>query len=226
MKKIDSGEDYYNHNYHETLHKNLIEDNKYFELRARASKDIIFKNIELSGKQILEYGCGIGHNISLINNAWGFDISKVARDSCKKRRINVFNEVSEINENAWDIILCSHVLEHLEEPLAHLKLFYNFLKINGLLIIILPKEYHSKPKISSHFDINQHLYSWNFKTLSNLLNRAGFIVEKQRYRPVLGFKALIPIYKIFGYDSYLFATKIIGFLYRNYWIMVYARKGP
>lgn len=225
-KIFDSGDEYYNQNYHETIHENLINEDGYFYLRARASKDIIFKDIDLSKKRILEYGCGIGHNIALINDAWGYDISKVARETCKRRGLNIFNEISEIDQNNWDIILCSHVLEHLEQPFFHLKLLYDLLQKNGLLIVVLPKEYHSKSEKVFPFDINQHLYAWNFKTIANLLNRVGFTVEKQYYLPVLGFRALIPLYKLFGYNNYLLATRMIGILYNNIWMMIYAKKTP
>jgi SAM-dependent methyltransferase len=114
----------------------------------------------------------------LLPNAVGYDISKFALKFAKKKGIKTTNNIKEI-KNKFDIILCSHVLEHVKDPYKTLKILRSKLKAGGKLILILPVERHGKA--SFDLDINQHLYCWNFRTINNLLTVANFRVIENSY---------------------------------------------
>ncbi|MBN1126156.1 MAG: class I SAM-dependent methyltransferase [Sedimentisphaerales bacterium] len=124
---------------------------------------------------VLEVGCGIGQNISGHPEATGIDISRFAVDECIKRGIDArLAAVEEVErfEQTYDGIICSHVLEHLENPYNVLRIFHDLLNSDGKLVISIPLVVTKSRKR------DQHLYCWNVMEIRNLLERAGFKVVK------------------------------------------------
>jgi SAM-dependent methyltransferase len=215
--------DYYNQDYHNVVHSDHYASDEYFWARAAAAAKLNFRDIpDLSSCTVLEYGCGYGQNIACLPNAVGYDVSHIALDACRHRGIKVCESIAEIPREYFDVVLSRHCLEHLEHPLDNLVLLSKFLKPDGQLVLILPKENHYRPPLAP--DVHQHLYCWNFRTVNNLLNRAGYRVLSNQYQSVLGYRALLPIYRQFGLRWYSFATRIIGRLWGVTELVVHAEK--
>ena len=68
--------------------------------------------------------------------------------------------------DSFDLISCLHVLEHLDSPLAALKEFHKVTKRH--ILVAVPNAYNRLPELGSH------LYSFNYRTLTNLGRKAGF----------------------------------------------------
>lgn len=211
----------YDTGYHSQRHANLVNDDGYFWARAEASARLYFPAVKHS-KRIIEYGCGIGQGIACLPNAAGWDVSSEARDYCRRRNLEVYDEIGAIPKRAWDVVLCRHTLEHLETPLEHLKLMRELLNDDGELYLIVPREKH----YSSSFepDLNQHLYCWNFRALNNLLVRAGFKPYRNYYVYVLGYRVLLPLRRLLGSSAYFYATILVGYLKRNGELVVRAKR--
>jgi len=79
--------------------------------------------------------------------------------------INVFN-------NAANIIVCSDVIEHVDDPLLFCKLILNYLKPGGLLLLTVPGG-----PMSSFDRYIGHRKHFNKATISNLLEQAGYSVD-------------------------------------------------
>ncbi len=220
----DIGETYYNGNYHKELHHHLVENDEYFSARAHASQKRLLKYIELENRKLLDYGCGIGQNIFGIEGAAGYDISSFAREQCTRRGVKVFDSLESIPVDFWDILFCSHALEHFESPLQHLEIMKNLLRDNGLLVLVVPKEGHVKDGVHNDFDIHQHLYCWNLRSLANLVTRAGFIVLNTRCVYTLGYRVLLPIHRLFGFPAYYFLSGLMGWISNCGHLIVIARK--
>jgi len=77
---------------------------------------------------------------------------------------------------------------------------------------------------SFHPDLNQHLYCWNFRAINNLLSLAGYLVESNFYQFVVGYRKLLPVKRLFGFNIYYVATLLAGKLFRVGELVVYARK--
>jgi SAM-dependent methyltransferase len=214
--------DFYDNNYHKNRHTSLLQDEEYFWARAQASYRLNLKHIPPEAK-VLEFGCGIGQNIAFIPNASGFDISQEARKACKQRQIPVFDDLGDIPPAVFDIVLCRHALEHVPLPLETLQKIRKFLKPGGRPILILPKEKHYIPP-SFHPDLNQHLYCWNFRAINNLLSLSGYLVESNFYQFVVGYRKLLPIKRLFGFNIYYFVTLLAGKIFRVGELVVHARK--
>jgi len=210
----------YDMGYHSQRHAHLIGEDEYFWARAEASARLYFSPEERS-KRIFEYGCGIGQGIASLPNASGWDVSSEAREICLRRNIAVYDDINMVPRKAWDIVLCRHVLEHLESPLEHLKLMRELIAEHGELLIVLPREQHESASFTP--DLNQHLYCWNFRAINNLLGRAGLRPHTNRYAYVLGYRVLLPVRRILGADAYFYATQIVGYLKRNGELIVRAK---
>ncbi len=200
----------YDAKYHKGVHSNIIFDSELYKLKGLVYFRKNLKNIKcLDKKTIVEYGCGMGQNIYPIRKltAWGYDISNYALNFCKNLGINIISDKKIIP--ASDIVLCNHVLEHLECPLEHLKFIKSKLKKDGIIVLVLPKEKHEKTNLKPD-KINYHLYSWNFRTINNLLDVAGFkVIDNSEFGEV-GYNRLRFLAKI-NFEVYFQMIKFLGF---------------
>ena len=209
----------YEKEYHCNRHKHLFNYENYYKLRSKLALYRYFKNILLSNKKVLEYGCGMGQNIYLINNAIGYDISKFSLKFCKGKGIKTISNIDNIEDNSIDIVFTSHVLEHVENPFETLLLLNDKLKKNGLIIIVLPVEKVGKAGLL--LDINQHLYSWTFKTINNLLIKTGFNIKKNKVIYGTAYKKLSFIKKFKVYDLFVY---VVGFLLNKKEMLIIGEK--
>lgn len=209
-------ENYYEEEYHLNRHNHLYKDEEYYFIRAKVALRLFFKGIKKSSK-VLEYGCGLGQNIFLVNNSVGYDVSKFSLDFCRKKGVRTVDNLKHLERyGKFDVVLSCEVLEHLENPLEALKEMNLQLKERGKLVLILPIEKRKEP---SHFynyrpnlfDYNQHLYSWNFQSITNLLMRAGFYPIQYDVVRATGFRRLLWASRI-SFGLYFFLTKMAAII--------------
>jgi len=73
-----------------------------------------------------------------------------------------------------DVVISSHTLARLPNPLETLMESYRALREGGTLVIVVPC-YNHKNKYTE-FNFEQHLYSWSPIDIGNLVHRAGFTI--------------------------------------------------
>ena len=141
---------------------------------------------------VLDLGCGLGFFLSALNNdikKFGIEYSSFATNYIKDN----FPEISTINsqnlEDAkkfntkFDVIMCYHVIEHLQEPQKLIDIIKKNLKNNGYLIIGTPL---IDTIISKFFGENYRLYSkshinlFNLKSLKILLKKDFKIIKIEK----------------------------------------------
>lgn len=118
--------------------------------RKRIIQRIIkkIKNNLLTGR-VLEIGCGDGSLLSLFqgntNKLYGCDISENAIQLAKKKfgDIAIFNigdiiRLDSLPGGEFDCIICSEVLEHIENDELAIENLYHKLKKGGYLIVTVP----------------------------------------------------------------------------------------
>ena len=169
---MSNSDPYYNSCYHSVRFPELISDDDYFWARAELQARFYFTPEE-QRLRVFEYGCGIGQGIAALPNATGWDISTKALDECRRRGLRVVEDREVVPRGEWDIVFCRHVLEHLEEPLNHLRFMRDLIARDGEVYLVLPKEKHHHCSFTP--DLDQHLYCWNFRAINNLLLRAGLV---------------------------------------------------
>lgn len=205
--------------YHSTRHSNHFND-AYYEARAQIAVDKFFSGVDKNAR-ILDFGCGLGQNIFYMPNAVGYDISKFGIEFCRKKGINATTQLEDIPDESFDVVFSAHVLEHHPHPMTMLEEMYRKLKKGEKLILVIPHERHGKAQFK--YDLNQHLYTWNFQAINNLLLTVGFQIEKNRYLRGAGYYKLLPLAKI-NFGLYRFVTNTVSRLFGIKEMMIVGRK--
>jgi SAM-dependent methyltransferase len=205
--------------YHSTRHSNHFND-AYYEARAKIAVDKFFSGVDKNAR-ILDFGCGLGQNIFYMPNAVGYDISKFGIEFCRKKGINATTQLEDIPDESFDVVFSAHVLEHHPHPMTMLEEMYRKLKKGEKLILVIPHEKHGKAQFK--YDLNQHLYTWNFQAINNLLLTVGFQIEENRYLRGAGYFRLLPLAKI-NFGLYRFVTNTVSRLFGIKEMMIVGRK--
>lgn len=141
-----------------------------------------------SGK-LLDVGCGFGWLVwqakALGYDAIGIDISSPFVQAGKKK-LHVDLRRSSLEDyktpEKFDIIVMNHVLEHIEDPNKFLKKAHSLLAANGALCVAVPNIHSLMFYIFKDrwygLQPGQHLWQFTHATLTRLLEKNGFTVDK------------------------------------------------
>jgi SAM-dependent methyltransferase len=130
-----------------------------YESSGYKKLDYIIKNIQTvfgnAKCRILEIGCGNG-NISTVLASYGHEVLAIdISDDCiryaaaLKEKLNLKNlsfkvlngtEIQSVGER-YDAVICSEVLEYLDDPGSVVSKAYSVLKPGGILIVTVPNGY-------------------------------------------------------------------------------------
>ena len=150
--------------------------------------------------RLLDFGCNTGYFLKMIKNKYpeskisfhGADINQYALKYAKRK--NPEFGFFEINNDFWetekfDIIITSHVLEHIKERNEMMVNLNKLLKKDGELIVAIPQE-----RIRGDCTIVQLLYNFmrlrfenphvvkiNYGQLNDLLSNNGFQINHHTY---------------------------------------------
>lgn len=207
-------------------------------------KKILFHLRKSRGKKLLDIGCGAG-KIAYLTGQKGFDVTgieierRVAKlaesnlgESGVKGKIIAGDILNlKLNEDFFDVIVCSEVIEHVDEPKKIIKKVLKLLKEGGLFILTTPHnqkywtvsdEYadHKKrfgveeiKKLLSDFRIVS-LYTVGFPGMVSLMLFYNFVVKlfklqhnaswrKKRLESSLFYSLVTVILKIDDFFNYL-----------------------
>ncbi len=208
----------YEKEYHDFFHKHLLTDEKYYKFRAKYSNENYWPYFDLDGK-VLEFGIGLGQNVYFNRHrAFGVDISKFCASKCADREIEVLEDISSVKAASVSGVLCSHCLEHLENPAFFLREFLRVLKPGGKLVLLLPVEGQDIKRFEK--SPTQHLFAWNFQTIGELLSLVGFNVRFGKFNYATGFSKF---YRLpYGLANYMIRT--VGLLADTKEMVVIAEK--
>lgn len=157
--------------------------------------------------RILDVGCANGGMIGWMKRyGWdihGVDVGKEACQIAEKQGLKTFCghlHEAQYPTEYFDVIVISHVLEHVHDPLSLLQECNKILKKDGLLIIAVPNFgcFDSQLYVRNWFQIDtpRHLYHFTLETLDAMINAAGFQVNK--WKP----KLRLPFYHTSSMKSY------------------------
>jgi len=156
---------------------------------SRAGAAVRAKDAERAenAPSILDVGCATGALlVSLREQGWrvtGVEISPSAVYAQKERGLDVRNiPLEEINfpQESFDVILASHLIEHLNDPRSFFTETNRILKNGGYLFITTPNISGLQARVfggrwrSAIFD---HLYLFSKRTLLKMLKICGFKPE-------------------------------------------------
>ena len=181
----------YEREYHSRVHKNLLENKKYYLFRAKCADLFYWKYLN---EKVLEFGCGVGQNIFLHKElSVGIDISDFSINECQKKGIKTEKNIKNIRNEIFDCVLCCHVLEHVKNPYETLSDFYRILKEGGSLVIVLPFSKNNKPIKNFKSDVAKHFYNWNFASINEILIDVGFRIKLNKFNYAYGYSKFYKI---------------------------------
>jgi len=127
--------------------------------------------------KILDIGAGLGQMKKCFAPSTRYDaveIDPVAVDVLKNRvgAEQVYARIDEADSN-YDLVILSHILEHIAEPIPFLNEVKSRIKRSGVLFIEVPN------KDFAYKERNQpHLLFFELPTLGSVVSSAGFNVER------------------------------------------------
>ncbi|MFH1685461.1 MAG: class I SAM-dependent methyltransferase [Candidatus Micrarchaeota archaeon] len=154
-----------------------------------ARRNMIHRMLKKTDKKtrILDLGCCGGSLLLSLqkqgfSNLHGIDLSENAIKLCKSRGLpNVFlmnGEKMKFNNNSFDIVLVSDVLEHIQDDAAAIAESFRILKPSGKLIVFVPA---FDFLWSGHDEVLAHHRRYSAKTLNEKLMSAGFLIRRTSY---------------------------------------------
>jgi len=168
----------------------------FLKLQQLALRDAKFDEVEnalfRAGEppSVIDIGCATGALIAYLRDRkWrvtGVEISPCAEYAQKERRLDVRNvplEENKFPQGSFDVVLASHLIEHLNDPSSFLTEVNRVLKEGGHVFITTPNISGFQARLyggrwrSAIFD---HLYLFSVRTLSRMLRKAGFKIERIR----------------------------------------------
>jgi SAM-dependent methyltransferase len=180
------------------LEYEIAHEGEYRDLELLALKDLDFKKrtealVARASKEgrkpaILDVGCATGALLAgFRDDGWsatGVEANAAEAEWGRKRHgLEILAgtlESAAFPEASFDVIHASHLIEHLNEPLAFLELARSLLRPGGVLVITTPNSSGFQARLLGRrwrSAINDHLYLFSRGGLRELLSLAGFSAE-------------------------------------------------
>ena len=177
--------DFYKHHYRELYSGASDATDEFFKEQTKRGKQLrklISKHIEISGADIIEVGCGaggilqgiIGDDANGIGCDFGFNYLKFAQS----KSLQVFQgSIEALSNNSADVLVYSHVLEHIAKPKIEISEMFRVVKDNGLVVIVVPGVYsihrHYGGRLSRYLQ-SAHLHHYTREHLRAVMENSGF----------------------------------------------------
>lgn len=162
MNQIPSNQDYYSH---------LVKESFFGKIYRSF---ILYPVLRLfTGSSFLDVGCGIGRMLSKghPSSCLGIDINYNAIMHCRNIGLSAHlipqNGLFPLEANAFHVVICDQVIEHLSSPRLLLSEIFRVLRPRGRLIVGVPckKGFYSDP---------DHKTFYTKETLLSILRSFGF----------------------------------------------------
>ena len=182
---------------YDQFHKEINLQTRIIEEKNFTYRNIIsiLETLMINKNNILDIGCGAGtidfYLANKCHEVLGIDISKNAIRACNesKEKLNLGRNINFIRLNfpkkipnkVFDFVICSEVLEHLENDEKVIKTISSLLRKGGKLLFSVPSKNAPIYKIGllQNYDKRVgHLRRYTAEELLNLIINEGFLIEK------------------------------------------------
>lgn len=171
----------------------------YLQLMLMALQDVdFFSGMEAAAgiadgkgcsKRFLDVGCATGALLAYLKKrGWkekGVEVCGPAAEYARSvRGVDVYTGTLEnagLEDSSFDIVHASHLIEHLNQPAEFVRDVYRLLKPGGRVLLTTPNSSGLQARL---FDgawrsaIADHMFLFSKQTLSSLLKRNGFEIER------------------------------------------------
>jgi len=153
--------------------------------RLNLAAGIIEENCTNKSALILDIGCANGGLLHCLNekgynNLTGIDITEICVENVKKAGFNAFFggifNLEELGENKYDVVILSHVLEHVYDLQKTAKNLKQLLNPNGIIYIEVPdaSRYPNYYVVPFYYFDCEHINHFDINALKNLFEDADF----------------------------------------------------
>ena len=168
---------------------------QFHRLMQLGLSDIRFEEVEKSldgrPRSFLDIGCATGMLIeSMKTRGWkeqGVEVCRPAAEyGIDKRGVRIHIgtlEHARFPGGSFDVVHCSHLIEHLNDPRGFVREVRRVLAPHGWFIVTTPNADGFQAKLFRarwRSMIADHLYLFSLRTLRRLLSEEGFHVERQK----------------------------------------------
>ena len=180
--------EFYKNEYRPFYHSREKPTEEFFENQQKHGK-LIYEFLsnalkkEIKGKFVVEIGAGAGGNLQYFkeknNQVFGLDLDSNYITFGKEKGLDlVIGTVEDLSKvKKPDIIIYSHVLEHISDPINELNTIKKFLHKDSLLYVEVPGVKHLHLSYKQDFLRYlqfPHLYHFTLNSLYNCLKKCGF----------------------------------------------------
>lgn len=169
-------------------------ESPYDKERLRATVELLKQHVPVNAR-VLDIGCAQGGMLDALKEAGfldvcGIDPSGICVGACRAKGHNVLlgNAQNIPLNQQFDLIILSHVMEHLENPRQVLQILKDHLTPNGEIYIEVPDaDNYTLP----FFDFNsEHVNHFAEDTLDELIYKTGYCMLNDQKRLTYGRKAI------------------------------------
>lgn len=153
--------------------------------------------------RVLDVGCGLGRN--LLNcgpDSVGVDHNPTSVATCRERGLHAYTPdelaaAPDCGPGSFDSMLCAHVLEHMDESLAHsiLEQYLPLVKPGGSVVLITPQEAGYKTDAT-------HVRFVDFEGLREHAEKAGLTVDR-----TYSFPFARSVGRVFPYNEFILVAR-------------------
>ncbi len=169
----------------------------WYQARRRILEDLIRRTIRPpKDAQILEIGCGTGHNLDMLGTFGHVDAIELDDESraIAEKRLGReivsarLPELEGIADGKYDLIAALDVIEHIDEDAAAVAAIAGKLKPGGKFIMTVP----AHPWMwSAHDVVNHHKRRYSKAALKRLIEKSPLKIDKLGYFNSLLFPAAV-----------------------------------
>ena len=138
---------------------------------------------------MLEIGCGVGDFIHEMEkrgwNCTGIELSEEAKAIAKnkvKAQLLSPNEITELPDESFNLVVMWHVLEHIDNLREELNQLQRLVKKGGRLVIAVPNFRSADGQYYKEFwagyDVPRHLNHFCRESLHNVFKNSGFVLAR------------------------------------------------
>lgn len=183
----NSYNDFYENHYRQLYSGNSIGTDVFFKNQHNHGKliyDFIRQNINLEDLNIVEVGAGAGGILSFFKEkgftVWGVDLGSSYVGFGKEKGIELFSGTIDVifeKKIKPNLVIYSHVLEHILNPNIEIQKWYNYLDVGDMIYIEVPgldnltKNYRND---FLRYIQNAHTVHFNLAILESFMNKNGF----------------------------------------------------
>ena len=173
------------------VYENSLHFSPRFQHYADSLAEDLVKRHHLSGKQLIEIGCGKGDFLEMLcelgdNRGVGFDPSYVAGETARTKTGQITFVQDFYSEQyadiAADFICCRHTLEHIPEPRAFLEMLRRTVgdRTDTQIFFEVPNALHTLQGLAIWDLIYEHCSYFTKYSLASLFTDTGFQVTDVR----------------------------------------------